>query len=107
VATRPYAISSSWSGGFGAGITITNRAASAVNGWTLTFGWPDAGEGVQSGWNGTWTQTGQTVTVTNASWNGTIAANGGTVNIGFNGTDTGSDPAPTAFFLNNTVCAMN
>jgi hypothetical protein len=102
-----YAISSSWSGGFGAGITITNRAASAVNGWTLTFGWPDAGEGVQSGWNGTWTQTGQTVTVTNASWNGTIAANGGTVNIGFNGTDTGSDPAPTAFFLNNTICAMN
>jgi uncharacterized low-complexity protein len=24
-----------------------------------------------------------------------------------NGTDTGSDPAPTAFYINNTVCAMN
>ncbi len=62
---------------------------------------------MQSGWNGTWSQTGQTVTVTNASWNGTIAANGGTVDVGFNGTDTGQDPAPTAIFLNNTVCAMN
>ena len=102
-----YAISSSWSGGFGADITITNRATSAVNGWTITFTWPAAGEGVQSGWNGTWSQTGQTVTVTNASWNGTIAANGGTVDVGFNGTDTGQDPAPTAIFLNNTVCAMN
>ena len=102
-----YAISSSWSGGFGAAITITNRATTAVNGWTLTFSWPDAGEGVQSGWNGTWTQAGQTVTVTNAAWNGTIAANGGAVGVGFNGTDTGQDPAPTAFYLNNTVCAMN
>jgi hypothetical protein len=102
-----YAISTSWSGGFGAGVTITNRAAVAVNGWTLTFGWPAAGEAVQSGWNGTWTQTGQAVTVTNASWNGAIAANGGSVSIGFNAVDTGQDPAPTAFLLNNTVCAMN
>ncbi|HEX4700887.1 MAG TPA: cellulose binding domain-containing protein [Pseudonocardiaceae bacterium] len=102
-----YTVSSSWSGGFSAGVTITNRAATAVNGWTLTFTWPAAGEGVQSGWSGTWSQTGQAVTVTNLSWNSTIAASGGTVSIGFNGTDTGQDPAPTAFFLNNTVCAMN
>ncbi|HEY3610126.1 MAG TPA: cellulose binding domain-containing protein [Pseudonocardiaceae bacterium] len=91
----------------GASVTITNRATTAVNGWTLTFGRPAAGEAVQSGWNGTWTQTGQTVTVTNASWNGAIAASGGSVNIGFNATDTGQAPTPTAFFLNNTVCAMN
>ena len=102
-----YAISNSWGGGFGAAITITNRAATAVNGWTLKFTWPDSGEAVQSGWNGTWSQSGSTVTVVNASWNGTIAANGGTVSLGFNGTDTGQDPAPTVFSLNGTVCANN
>jgi hypothetical protein len=101
-----YAISSSWPGGFGASITLTNKATSAINNWTLTFTWPAAGEAVQSGWNGTWTQSGQNVTVTAASWNSTIAA-GGSVSLGFNGTDTGQDPAPTAFFINGTVCANN
>ena len=95
-----YAVSNSWPGGFGASITMTNRAATAINGWTLTFTWPDAGEGVQSGWNGTWTQSGSKVTVASASWNGTIAANGDTVSLGFNGTDTGQDPAPAAFYIN-------
>ena len=41
-------------------------------------------------------QSGQDVTVTNESYNPTIAGNGGTVTgIGFNGSDTGQDPAPT------------
>jgi hypothetical protein len=102
-----YAVSNSWPGGFGASITITNEAATAINAWTLTFTWPAAGEGIGSGWNGTWSQSGSTVTVQNASWNGTIAANGGTVSLGFNGTDTGQDPAPAAFYLNGSVCSNN
>lgn len=102
-----YAISNSWPGGFGATITLTNRATTAINGWTLTFTWPDAGEAVQTGWNGAWTQTGQNVTVTGASWNATIAASGGTVGLGFNGTDTGQNPAPAAFYINGTACANN
>lgn len=102
-----YAVSNSWPGGFGATITMTNRAATAINGWTLTFSWPAAGEAVGSGWNGTWTQSGQAVTVVNASWNATIAANGGTLSLGFNGTDTGQDPAPTAFSINGTLCSNN
>ena len=102
-----YAISNSWPGGFGASITITNRATTAINGWTLTFTWPDSGEGVQSGWNGTWTQSGPKVTVASASWNGTIAASGGAVSLGFNGTDTGQDPAPAAFYINDAVCSNN
>jgi len=100
-----YAITSSWQGGFTGAITMTNRAAAAINGWTLTFTWPVAGEALQSGWNGTWTQTGQNVTVTSASWNGTLAADGGSVSIGFNGTDTGPTTAPAAFFINGTVCS--
>jgi hypothetical protein len=102
-----YAVSNSWPGGFGATITLTDSATTPINGWTLTFTWPAAGEGIGSGWNGTWTQSGQNVTVTNAGWNGTIAADGGTVGLGFNGTDTGQSPAPTAFFLNGNVCSDN
>ncbi|WP_051450835.1 cellulose binding domain-containing protein [Actinospica robiniae] len=102
-----FAISNSWPGGFGASIVLTNNSTTAINGWTLTFTWPDAGEGIGSGWNGNWTQSGQTVTVTNASWNGAIAANGGTVSIGFNGTDTGQDGAPAAFSINGGICSNN
>ncbi len=100
-----YALSSSWPGGFGANVTVTNKAATPITGWTLTFTFPAAGEAVQAGWNGTWTQSGQNVTVTAPSWNATIPANGGSVSAGFNGTDTGLTTAPTAFFVNGTVCA--
>jgi hypothetical protein len=31
----------------------------------------------------------------------------GPVSIGFNGTDTGQDPVPIAFYINGTVCASN
>jgi hypothetical protein len=32
---------------------------------------------------------------------------GGSVSIGFNGTDTGQGPAPTARYINGTVCTDN
>ena len=102
-----YAVTSSWPGGFGGSITITNKGTTAISPWTLTFTFPAAGEAVQSGWNGTWSQSGQNVTVNAASWNSTVAANGGTVSIGFNGTDTGQDPAPTVLSVNGTACANN
>jgi Cellulose binding domain len=102
-----YAVTSSWTGGFGAAVTVTNNAATAVDPWTLTYSWPAAGEAVQSGWDGTWSQTGQAVTVTAESWNATIAPGGGTVSLGFNGTDTGQLPAPTAFYLNGQICAAD
>jgi hypothetical protein len=102
-----YAVSSTWPGGFGGAITLTNKGTTAISPWTLTFSFPAAGEGVQSGWNGTWTQSGQAVTVTAATWNATIAANGGTVSLGFNGIDTGQDPAPTVFYINGNVCSNN
>jgi hypothetical protein len=100
-----YTVSSSWPGGFGATITLANNGSTAISPWTLTFSFPASGEAVQSGWDGTWTGSGQAVTVTAESWNATIGANGGTVSIGFNGTDTGQDPAPTVFYINNNVCA--
>jgi hypothetical protein len=101
-----YVVNSSWPGGFGGSITLTNNGATAITPWTLTFTFP-AGESVQSGWNGTWSQSGQAVTVTAASWDSTIAANGGTASVGFNGTDTGQTTAPTVFYINGTVCGNN
>ena len=99
-----YLVNSSWPGGFNATITMTNNGSAAINPWTLTFTFP-AGESVQGGWDGTWSQSGQNVTVSAASWNSAIAANGGTVSIGFNGTDGGQTTPPAAFFVNGTVCA--
>ncbi len=102
-----YAVVGSWPGGFQAGVTITNSSSSAVNGWTLTWTWPNSGEAITQLWNGSYTQSGTAVTVTNASYNGTIGANGGTVNFGFLGSDTGQTTAPAAFYLNGNICGNN
>jgi Cellulose binding domain/Fibronectin type III domain len=100
-----YAVTSSWPGGFGASVTITNNGSTAINPWTLTFTFPAAGEAVADGWDGTWSQSGENVTVNAASWNADLAANGGSTTIGFNGTDTGQDTAPTVLQVNGTDCA--
>jgi hypothetical protein len=102
-----YAMSSSWPGGFSATITLTNNGSTAISAWTLTFSFAAAGEAVQDGWDGTWSQSGHAVTVTSASWNAAISASGGSVSIGFNGTDTGQDPPPAAFYLNGNVCGSD
>ena len=102
-----YALASSWPGGFQAGVTITNQATTAVSGWHLGWTWPASGETITQLWNGSVTQSGTSVSVTNAGYNGTIAASGGTVSFGFTGTDTGQTPAPAAFYLNGSICSNN
>ena len=54
-------------------------------------------------WNATYTQSGEDVTAINESYNATIAP-AGSVTIGFTGTFTSSDAAPTAFAVNGTAC---
>ena len=54
-------------------------------------------------WSGAFTQTGSAVAVTNAAWNGTIQP-GGSVELGFNGSHTGTNPKPAAFTLNGSTC---
>ncbi|MFF5173586.1 cellulase family glycosylhydrolase [Micromonospora sp. NPDC000089] len=92
----------SWSGGFTANLTVTNLG-DPVNGWTLGFRFPDAGQRVDQGWSATYQQSGQDVTARNVSYNGSLAS-GGATTIGFNGTWSGSNPAPTSFTLNGTAC---
>jgi cellulase/cellobiase CelA1 len=98
-----YEISNSWQGGFIAAITLTNRAATPIN-WKLTFTWPADGQAVANGWGATWTQSGQQVTVTPDA-GGTIGANGGTASLGFQGSNTGQNPAPTVFYINGIPCS--
>jgi hypothetical protein len=102
-----YSLAGSWPGGFQGGVTITNKSSSAVNGWTLTWTWPSAGEQITSMWGASYTQTGTSVSTTNASYDATIGASGGTVSFGFLGNDSGTTPAPAAFYLNGTVCSNN
>jgi len=96
-----YSISSQWQGGFGASVTIDNLG-DAVSSWRLgwTFG---AGQTVAQLWNGTVSQSGSQVTVTNASYNGSVPS-GGSVNFGFNGNSPSSNPIPTDFTFNGVSC---
>ncbi|MFI2778946.1 cellulase family glycosylhydrolase [Streptomyces sp. ALB3] len=97
-----YTVTSQWTGGFQAGVKITNLGA-PVTGWTLGFTMPDAGQRVAQGWNATWSQSGSAVTVAGADWNRTLAT-GAAADVGFTGTFTGSNPKPTAFTLNGVAC---
>jgi Cellulose binding domain/Putative Ig domain len=97
-----YTTQSQWAGGFVAGVTIANTGSSAINGWTLRFTFP-GDQKITNAWNGTVTQSGENVTITNASYNAAIAP-GGSTSPGFQGTWTSSDAAPAAFTLNGTAC---
>src|SRR3954453_14055616 len=96
-----YAVSSQWGGGFGANVTVTNLG-DPINGWTLRWSYA-AGQTVTQAWNATVSQSGAAVTATNVSYNGSLATNG-SASFGFNGSWTGSNPAPTAFTVNGVAC---
>jgi O-glycosyl hydrolase len=92
-----------WTGGFTASLTIANTGTSAISSWKLGFTFP-GDQKITNAWNdGSYTQTGESVTITNASYNGAIAA-GASTSLGFQGTWTSSDAAPTAFTLNGNAC---
>lgn len=97
-----YAVSSQWSGGFSANITIINTGP-AISSWTLAFTFP-GDQQITNLWNGTASQSGEQVTITNASWNGSIASQG-SVSVGFNGTWTSNNTSPTSFTLNGQTCS--
>ncbi|MEV5742533.1 cellulose binding domain-containing protein [Microbispora rosea] len=96
-----YTVTSEWPGGFGASVRVRNLG-DAINGWRLTWSFP-AGQAVTQLWNGSFTQSGAQVTVTNASYNGAIPGGGG-ADFGFNGSWNGSNPVPASFALNGVTC---
>ncbi len=98
-----YTITNQWTGGFGGNITVQNTGSAPWTAWSLVFTFPASGQSISQGWGGTFTQSGQQVTVTNVSYNGSVAANA-SVTPGFNGTWSGSNPIPTSFAVNGHVC---
>ncbi|GAA5194720.1 glycoside hydrolase family 6 protein [Rugosimonospora acidiphila] len=97
-----YQVTNSWPGGFGASFSITNLG-DPISSWTLKWTWP-SGQSVQQGWNGTFSQSGTTETVTSLSYNGSIATGATASGMGFNGSWTGSNTNPTSFTLNGVTC---
>ncbi|AEW99855.1 cellulase family glycosylhydrolase [Streptantibioticus cattleyicolor] len=93
---------SDWGGGFTAGVTITDTGTTAISGWTLTYAY-SGDQTLQNGWNGTWSQSGKNITVTNPAWAPTIAA-GGNYATSANFSYSGPNTAPTAFAVNGTPC---
>lgn len=92
-----------WGSGFTADLTLTNRGTDPISGWTLTYSYA-GNQKLTNGWNGSWSQSGQQITVNNASYNGTIAA-GAAVGTGAQFTYSGTNAAPAGFAVNGTTCA--
>ncbi|MFP3986363.1 glycoside hydrolase family 48 protein [Streptomyces sp. E11-3] len=91
-----------WGSGFTAELTITNRGSDAIDGWTLDYTY-SGDQQLTSGWNGTWSQTGKSVSVGNAAWNAEIAP-GSSVSTAGQFTYSGTNAAPTDFTVNGTPC---
>ena len=98
-----YTVTGQWNTGFGTSISIQNTGTAPVNGWSLTWTWPGNQKITQS-WNAIYSQTGANAKLTNQSYNPAIAP-GATLNgVGFNGSYSGTNAAPGAFYLNGTLC---
>jgi lysophospholipase L1-like esterase len=94
-----YEIQNQWNTGFIGQVTLINNSSSAIDGWTVDWIFPDAGQTIVNSWNGIFSQSGTQVTVSNASYNGYIPS-GGETTFGFQASYSGSNPIPTDITLN-------
>ena len=91
--TGSYSIVNSWPGGFQAQVVIKNTGSGTLNGWRLGWAFP-GNQAITSLWNGSYTQSGASVSVTNASYDGTLAP-GATATVGFTATGGTASPSVT------------
>jgi hypothetical protein len=89
-----YSTASQWSGGFVAGVTVTDTGAAALTGWTVTFTF-GGDQQVTSYWSAAVTQSINYVTASSLSYNGAVAVDAST-SFGFQGTYSSSYAAPTS-----------
>ncbi|MEV8602676.1 cellulase family glycosylhydrolase [Streptomyces griseoviridis] len=93
-----YTVSSDWGSGFNGDVKVTNTGTTALTSWKV--GWTfSGGQQVTSLWNGSYTQTGAAVTVTNAAHNGALAV-GGSASFGFGA-------APGGGSVNGLTCTAS
>ena len=98
-----YQPGSSWGTGYSGQYTIANDGSAAVTGWTLTFRLP-AGTTLSSLWDGSYTDNGGLVTVTDDSWDATVSP-GATVTVGFVTKSAGTAGQPASCTINGVACA--
>jgi chitinase len=99
--TATFTKSSDWGTGYEGKYTISNGGTTGISAWTVEFDLA-AGAKVGSLWDGSFTASGQHITVKN-TWNGSIAP-GASASFGFNGPYTGTFSAPTGCKLNGASC---
>jgi glucose/arabinose dehydrogenase len=91
--TATYQKVNEWPGGFQASVRVVNTGTTPRTGWTVRFTFP-SGQTITQLWDGTYSQTGANVTISNAPWNGTLPPNGAAT-VGFLGTWSTSNADPT------------
>jgi cellulose 1,4-beta-cellobiosidase len=89
-----YSVVNSWSGGFQGQVVVKNTGSGTLNGWSLGWTFPGS-QTITNLWNGSYTQSGNTVTVSNASYDGSLAS-GATATVGFTATGTSAPPSSVA-----------
>ncbi|KRD44225.1 beta-mannosidase [Cellulomonas sp. Root930] len=90
--TAALVVSNTWPGGYQAAVTVKAGTA-MISSWKTAFSLP-AGGTVQSGWSGTYSQSGTALTVSNAAWNGLLGA-GSSTTYGFVGAGTAPSASTT------------
>jgi cellulose 1,4-beta-cellobiosidase len=89
--TGTYSVTSSWSGGFQGQVVVKNTGSGTLNGWQLGWTFPGS-QAISSLWNGSYTQSGSSVTVASTSYNATLAPSA-TTTVGFTATGASASPS--------------
>jgi hypothetical protein len=98
-----YTVTNQWSTGFQVALAIQNTGTTAISNWQLKWTFP-GNQLIGQLWNGNVSQSGENVTVTNASYNGSIAPGATASGIGFTATYSGANSNPASFTLNGAAC---
>jgi endo-1,4-beta-xylanase len=104
-----YNVRQQWDWGFTADITLKNIGPTTINGWTLSWTFPN-GQNMYQAWSSVIVGAGPNASLMNASWNGVLGPGqraedfGGP--IGFNAYHYGANSEPTDFTLNGQPCVV-
>ncbi|MET7399651.1 cellulose binding domain-containing protein [Dactylosporangium sp. NPDC005572] len=100
-----YRVKDTWDNGANVTLSIVNTGTADVRHWVLTF---DLGAGQQTrdGWNGTWQQQGERVTVAGLPGHADLPAGSSINDVGAGVEGQHAADIPTSFTLNGTPCAI-
>jgi Cellulose binding domain len=99
-----YQVRDDWGAGATVDVTVTDTGP-AIDHWLLAWTFP-GNQRITNGWNGTYSQSGAAVSVSNVSYNGTLAS-GGSTGTGFSLTYSGANTPPASFTVNGQACTSN